>query len=183
MEFLSRSQIQSLLGVPNTRNINRILQNMSTYLNAKRLNQNVYYLNKKGREYIGTDKRPPALKQLEHKLMRNDLYLYYNVPSSWQTEHEIEWYEGKKKHKLISDAFFKQDQTYFFIEVDYKQKMTVNCSKIELYSKLFPLLEVEHRVDCVLIFYTLTEARRQRLMKECEKKKVTCGVFTKEDME
>lgn len=183
MDFLSRSQIQRLLQVSNVRNINRILLNMSKYLNSTRLHENIYYLNKKGRDYIGSEKPPVKVKQLEHKLMRNDMYMYYDFPQTWQTEHPIEWRDRhKKSHKIISDAFFFQDKSYYFVEVDHKQAMTANRSKIELYSQLFPTLEKEYGVDCVLLFYTTTETRKLKLMEHCGKNGITCGVFTKEDM-
>lgn len=181
---MSRSQIQKLLNVPNVRNINRILLNMSKYLNSKRLHENVYYLNKAGRHYIGMKKEPPKPKQLEHRLMRSDMYMYYDCPKNWKSEHPIEWQDRQRnKKKIISDAFFSQDSTYFFIEADHKQTMKKNFDKIDLYSELFPLMEKEYKVDCVLIFYTLSDARKQRLMDYCTEKGITCGVFTKDDMQ
>ncbi len=164
--------------------MNRILQNMSKYLNSTRLHENIYYLNKKGHDYIGSSKKQASVKQLEHKLMRNDMYMYYDFPETWQTEHKIQWKDRNRKgHTLISDAFFYQDKSYFFVEVDHKQSMSKNMEKIDLYSHLFPVLEKEYGVDCALLFYTTTEIRKQRLMKYCEEKGVVCGVFTKEDMQ
>jgi Replication-relaxation len=180
---MSRSQIQKLLNISNVRNMNRILMNMSKYLNSKRLHENVYYLNKDGRQYIGTNRNPAKPNQIEHKLMRSDMYMYYDFPDTWKPEHPIEWMDKKRnKKRIISDAFFSQDQTYFFVEVDHKQAMTKNMNKIDSYTELFPLLEKEYNVDCVLVFYTMTEARKKRLMKYCEEKGVTCGVFTKDDI-
>lgn len=154
------------------------------YLNSKRMYENVYYMNKTGREYIGMEKQLPKPNQLEHKVMRSDMFLYFDCPDSWEPEHLIKWH-GKREEikRIIPDAFFIREGTQYFVEVDNKQTMKKNMDKIDLYAEILPALEKEYKMDCILIFYTQSEARKMRLYEYCTEKGVTCGAFVKNDLE
>lgn len=185
MGVLSRSQLQKVVGVYNIRTMNDILSSMGTYLNHTRMHENVYYLSKQGREFIGSSNVVKKTSQLEHKLMRNDMYIYYDYPSTWQKEKPFTLTDGrtKEKTKIIADAFFEMGNTHYFIEIDCQQKMIANFRKIDMYSIMLPKYEKAYQLDTMLIFYTNSEFRQRKLMKYAEEKGVTCGVFTRRDLE
>lgn len=88
--FATRSQIQTLHDLGSTRNANRILKDMSKYLNSFRVTENIYYLNKEGLDFLGLDKQPLNKNmQIEHHLMKNDMYIYFGLPDDWETERPI----------------------------------------------------------------------------------------------
>ncbi len=183
MEVLSRSQLQRILQIDNVRTINAILSSMSTYLNHTRLHENAYYLNKKGRDYLGSDKVVNKTNQLEHKLMRNDLRIYYDYPKDWKNEPELIIKMNGQREKISPDATFTMQGTNIFIEVDNKQSMVNNYKKIDFYARAFPTIAYKSGSEPMLVFYTKTEVRRNKLFEYAESKGVSIGVFTKEDME
>ncbi|AIW03661.1 replication initiation protein [Bacillus phage Pascal] len=185
MGVLSRSQLQKIVGVYNVRTMNDILSSMGTYLNHTRMMENVYYLSKQGRELIGSTNIVKKTSQLEHKIMRNDMYIYYDYPTTWEPEKPFIITDGKtrEKTKIIADAFFKMDNAHYFIEVDCQQKMIANYRKIDQYAKLFPMYEQKYKVSCMLIFYTNSEFRQKKLTQYAEKNGVEIGVLSRRDLE
>jgi len=185
MGVLSRSQLQKIVGVHNVRTMNDILSSMGTYLNHTRMMENVYYLSKQGREFIGSNTIVKKTSQLEHKVMRNDMFIYYDYPTTWEQEKPFTFTDGKtrEKTKIIADAFFTMDNAHYFIEVDCQQKMIANYRKIDQYAKLFPAYERKYNVDCMLVFYTNSEFRQKKLIQYAEKNGVVIGVLTRRDLE
>lgn len=136
LSYLSRSQIQRLHDLGSNRNACRVLKNMEQYLNSFRVEENIYYLNKNGRERVGcTDVRNKTL-QYRHFIMRNDLYIYLHRPSVWEAEYNIE-IDGIK---IIPDVMYRRkvmnEDRYFFGEIDNEQIMAKNKEKIERYKAL-----------------------------------------------
>ncbi|MBT2696323.1 hypothetical protein J7E79_02590 [Bacillus sp. ISL-40] len=82
---------------------------------------------------------------------------------------------------LIPDATFTLKGNYYFLEVDRTQSMSDNKKKIELYSKLNPLMEKQFNQAPTLVFYTMTPLRQEKLKEICKYYKVNCRVYTKED--
>jgi len=184
MGVLSRSHFQKLLDIENKRTINDILSSMGTYLNHKRLHENVYYLSKQGRDYVGSTEIINKSAQLEHKLMRNDVRIYYGCPPGWKNEAEVVIKtRDLKEVKMIADASFEMQGTTFIVEIDNKQSMANNYKKIDFYARAFPVLERSNRKDLVLLFYTNTEFRKQKIDSYCKDKNITAWVFTKRDLE
>jgi hypothetical protein len=101
---LKRSQLQMILGISDVRMMNRILYRMRKYLNHVYLDEYAYYLNKKGREAVGPDKEFRKNSQIEHYLMRNDVYIFYHYPKDWQVECPVTWKEKGKEYRIIADA-------------------------------------------------------------------------------
>ena len=180
LECMSRSQLQSLFQLKSVRNANRVLYNMSPFLNHKRLHENVYYLSQKGRQHIGSEKTKPSLTQLEHKVRRNDIYLYYGCPKDWKVERPNEWRIQGEQYKLICDARFSLHGVICFVEVDLKQKMLENKKKIRLYRSLFQALGEQ---QALLIFYTTTQVRKERILTWCKEYKINAEILTIEDFE
>ncbi|MGE7216564.1 replication-relaxation family protein [Priestia koreensis] len=178
---LSRKQLQVMMGLK-TRNMNLILNQMSKYLNHIRLKENVYYLNKKGREMIGATKEFRANNQIAHRMMCNDIYIYYHYPTTWRSEAASIWKEQGKEYKLVSDARFIYHDIVYFVEADHKLPMYKNQRKIELYASLFRTLKrTGEGRDLTLLFFTTTSIRKDKLEKLCAKENVPCEVLTVED--
>jgi hypothetical protein len=166
--FLSRSQIQRLHRLGGVRNANRVLNEMSDYLNTVRLDENVYYLNAAGRDRVGATKVLKKTHQVTHHLMRNSLYLAHGCPSTWKIEVKL---SVKGEVTVIADALFTMAGRYFICEVDNTQKMSENRAKVEKYRRLIELGVFEKAPK--LIWITTTEYRRKQLAKLCEGLDVT----------
>ncbi|MFC0271148.1 replication-relaxation family protein [Metabacillus herbersteinensis] len=145
------------------RNVQKVLQRMgecvSSFINERK---NIYYLNKEGRERIGATKVRKKSLMITHFLMRNDLYIFLGKPFSWKNEVKIKI--PKTKVSIVADAIFNIDKEHdYFIEVDYKQSMHKNDSKIKRYRQLH-----EYNPNFMLIWVTTTHFRKVRLQSLCE---------------
>lgn len=67
--------------------------------------------------------------QVQHKLMRNDAYIYFK-PTGWKTEREF-----LKPVAITPDAYFYSGSTYKFLEVDNVQRWHINVGKMEKYQQ------------------------------------------------
>ncbi|NRD81175.1 replication-relaxation family protein [Bacillus sp. BRMEA1] len=188
MRFATREQLQIKHQLGTDRNALKILGSMKEYLQVKtHQGRNIYYLNAKGRELVGSTIEAKWSLQIEHHLMRNDMYLYYYCPKDWRIEEPIQF-----KYKegftyvditLIPDATFTLTGNYYFLEVDRTQSMADNKKKIELYSKLNPVMKEQFNQIPTLVFYTISTLRRDKLKDLCTEYKVNCRVYTKEDIQ
>lgn len=143
--------------------------------------EKVIYLNKAGREMIGSTKEVKKTPLIEHSLLRNDVYLYFNCPVGWKTEHAIEIekvvpetlemkIKGLKpvvKKKIISDATFIRNGYFHLIEIDNTRNMSDNKKKIALYTEVMPFIK-QHIP--VLLFFTTSDVRKKRLEAWCKGK-------------
>ncbi|WEA46781.1 replication-relaxation family protein [Priestia aryabhattai] len=163
LDFLSRSQIQTLHNLGSDRNAQKFLKSIDKYVHSFREGENVYYLSKEGRERVECNKVRKKTIQARHYLMRNSLYIAYGCPSTWENEVALE-VEGYTK--IICDANFEDNGRDHIIEVDYTQKMSVNKNKIEKYRILSQLGVFE--TPPMFIWMTTTEYRRKQLLKMCE---------------
>jgi hypothetical protein len=114
--------------------------------------------------------------------MRNEIWLHYYCPKNWRTEEPITFTEGLSQYVIIPDATFTIEGKYYFLEVDRTQSMADNKKKIELYSKLQPLIQQQFKIPPTLVFYTLTPLRSKKLKSLCKEYEVNCLVYTKEDL-
>lgn len=159
--YLSRSQIQRIHQLGGDRNARKVLADMKQFLSSFREGETVYYLNKEGRERIGSQTVRKKTLQAKHYLMRNELYIAFGQPETWKNEPKI---GTKKTGFIIADAMFTVDGRYYFVEVDCTQKMSVNRRKIEKYKKF---KETGLLTNFELIWLTTTEYRRGQLKKLC----------------
>ncbi|WP_352524872.1 replication-relaxation family protein [Heyndrickxia oleronia] len=157
MDYLTRAQIQAIHNLKGDRNANRILFDMSEYLSSFRHEaQKVYYLNKAGRERIKCDVVRVKTPQIQHFLLRNELWIYLGKPSSWKNEMKIK----VKDISLVTDAMFHiNKRTMAFVEVDVSQSMKVNKMKMDKYQKIKEMTGNEFHV----IWITELESRRIKL--------------------
>ena len=178
--FLSRSQIQEMHDLKSDRNAQRVLKNMRKYLNVERLEENVYYLNKTGRSYIGSDKVYTKSQQIRHILLRNQLYIYLKCPTHWDIEKEVIL---NGKFYVKPDVLFTTDRLYF-AEIDVTQKMSVNKAKIEQYARMkdTKMFHVEYGYFPKLIWVTKTKVKKERLIQLCREKGLQHVVYTQADI-
>lgn len=161
--FVSRSQLQRIHKLGGDRNANRVLAGMREYLCTVRLEENVYYLSKEGRERVGCPRALKKTGQVEHYLMRNMLYIAFGCPSSFCREMKL---EVPGEVTVIADALFSRDNRYYICEVDNKQQMAANRAKINKYRRTVALGVFKQ--PPVFVWLTTTEYRRQELAKLCE---------------
>lgn len=136
---------------------------MEQYLNSFRDGENIYYLNKEGRERVNATRVLKKTTQARHYIMRNSLYIAYDCPSTWKNEIK---FEVPKQVRVIADAYFIKDKRYHIVEVDHTQKMAKNKNKVERYRKLMELGVFEE--PPLFIWITTTELRSKQLTELCE---------------
>jgi hypothetical protein len=168
--------LQQIHDLKSYRNACRVVKQLEPYINETFHNrEKVLYLNKLGKEMIGSQKEGKK-GFAEHTLLRNEVYLYYRCPRTWENEYVIEYIEPSQtkpgfeikganyslsnKKRIVSDASFRQNGTLYLIEVDHEQKMIENKKKIESYRELLKAWKNE---PVVIAFFTKTPYRKDQL--------------------
>ena len=137
-DYMNRSQLQAIHNLKSDRNANRFLNDMSEYLCSFRNGlENVYYLSKEGRERVKCDVIRKKTPQIQHFLLRNQLWIHLNCPSGWENEIKIE----AGNTSIVCDAKYTANNIPVFVEVDISQPMSVNKKKIEKYKKIQELTD------------------------------------------
>ncbi|WP_147536112.1 replication-relaxation family protein [Bacillus marasmi] len=173
-DFLSREQLQKMHELGQTRNAQRVLGNMSEYLSYfTEERKKVYYLNAAGRERVQAEKVRKKTVQVNHFLMRNDLFIAKGKPSTWKNEVKISI--PNSSLSLVADAVYTSNKLHHFVEVDYKQAMSQNTEKIKRYKELYTF-----NPQFVLVWVTTTPYRKKRLEALCEGLK--CQVYLWDDI-
>ncbi|MBA2872417.1 hypothetical protein HNQ85_002726 [Anoxybacillus calidus] len=67
------------------------------------------------------------------------------------------------------------------MEVDSQQQMTKNQRKIKQYSSLFRVMQRQNVVDPILLWYTVSPVRKEKLEQWCKEYGVSCEVLCKHD--
>ena len=141
------------------------MKNLEDYTNHFRDLENVYYLNKKGRELVGSKKVVAKTPNYLHTLMRNDIYIHFKQPKLWVSEYKVHAPAGI----FIADALFSVDGTQYFLEVDRLQKMSENYNKLKRY-KEFGEAGLWQKVHGgrfpIILFYTDKDKRKQQLIEK-----------------
>jgi hypothetical protein len=132
---------------------------MSEYLSSFRHVENIYYLNKKGRERVKAQKVCKKTSHVNHYLMRNSLYISLGCPVTWKNEIKLKAGDVQ----IIADALFEEKKIVHIIEVDNTQKMLENKKKIEKYR------EILKRTGATIKFHwiTTTHNRQKQLLELC----------------
>ena len=172
-DFLTRDQLNKYLDLGTIRNTNRVLNNLSNYLQCVRNGyQSIYYLNREGRIYVGCDKVRKKGGHIEHIVMRNEFWLFYKCPKDWKNEVKIS--DGITS--IIVDGMFSRNGFQHFLEVDNLQTMKENREKIKRYKSLMDSLVKQMGYYPTVIWLTATELRRKQLEEACGGLK--CKVYT-----
>jgi hypothetical protein len=133
---------------------------MDEYLSCFRHGENVYYLNKQGRERVNSAKICKKTMQVDHYLMRNWLYITLGCPSSWKNEIKI---KVRDLH-IVTDAKFEENGVINVVETDITQKMIENRKKVSNYRKFVEITRLKVRLHWV----TTTHNRQRQLYEICE---------------
>jgi hypothetical protein len=164
LDYLNRSQLQKMHRLGSNRNATRVLKDMSELISSFRHGENVYYLNKKGRELVKSKKICKKTIQVNHYLMRNWLYIDLGSPLSWKNEMEIN-IESLNLSVICDAMFFNKDQMNI-VEVDFSQKMNANREKIKKYKRLKE--EGAFMIAPKFHWVTTTYNRQRKLLELCE---------------
>ena len=166
--FLSRNQLQRLHRLGGDRNAQKVLKHMEEYLCSFREEGYgaVYYLNRIGRQMIGSQKIVRRTLQIRHSLMRTDFYLYMGCPINWK--HEVKVTDGNTT--IVTDVHFTKNRVHHFLEVDNTQSMAENSAKIKRYKQMFDrgLFQKEFGYFPTLHVVTVSKIRLKRFMDLCE---------------
>lgn len=168
LTYATREQLQVIEGLGGDRNAHRILFRMEREkaISSIRMERKVYYLSNRGKEQIGSAQGDLKRSQIKHTIMRNDLYIKLGMPSNWQKEIPVK-FKGVKDY-LIPDAMYNVGAKFYFIEIDNQQAMRTNYDKIERYKELFRAVFHQYREHPTLIWYTLSDVRKEKLEKACK---------------
>jgi hypothetical protein len=139
------------------RNANRFLKSMEEYLGTFRHGmENVYYLNKAGRDRIGCETIRKKTPNVKHFLIRNQLWIHLQKPYTWENEIKVKVGDTA----IVCDAkFTAKGNIPVFVEVDVTQPMIKNRAKIEKYKKIKDMTGQPFH----LVWITELDGRRAKL--------------------
>ena len=157
----------------------RVVKQLSPYIHETLFNkEKVIYLSKEGRQLIGSMKEVKKNMLIEHTLLKNEAYLYFNCPIDWKTEYVIETKERvpsfdiqfkgvslNNKKKVVSDASFSRNGYFYLIEIDNTRGMGDNHKKIESYTEAFQIIQDQLGLLPSLHVFT-TNSNRKRKFEE-----------------
>lgn len=175
LTYATREQLQIINNLGGERNAQRILQRMEKdkLIKAVRYEKKIYYLSNRGKQQIGSSQGELKKVWIQHTLMRNDLYISLGMPDTWKKEWPVKWGENK----LIPDASFKRKGKFAFVEIDNQQTMQTNKEKIKLYKDLFKAIFNQYSHQPTLIWYTLSDIRKNKLKEACTKAGVKFVIY------
>lgn len=147
---------------------------MSQYVGTFRHGlENVYYLNKAGRERVQCDVIRKKTPNIQHYLLRNQMWMALKYPRTWENEIKIKVGDVS----IVCDAkYVLKGGVHVFVEVDVSQPMATNQKKIEKYKKMQELTGQPFH----LLWITELESRREKLKSMCEG--LNANVYTINDI-
>lgn len=167
LDFLTRDQLSRYFDLGKVSNTNRVLRNLSEYLMCIREGyQSIYYLSKVGREYVDCEKIRKKGGHVHHTVMRNEFWLYYGCPRDWKNEIKVS--DGKAT--VTVDAMFTKSLMHHFLEIDNKQTMKENRTKIARYKELYTNGLITQKLGHfpTIVWMTTTELRKKQLLEACK---------------
>ncbi|HLR71975.1 MAG TPA: replication-relaxation family protein, partial [Pseudogracilibacillus sp.] len=119
LTYATSEQLQLINNLGGNRNARRILFEMEqdNLIKSTMHERKIYYISNKGSDFIGKGNTRLNKTEIQHALMRNDLYIELGMPPTWKKEAKL---LVNDKVVLISDARFKRDNRYYFVEIDNK---------------------------------------------------------------
>lgn len=177
-----------------------VISKFKHYLNTTYFQkEKVFYLNKEGRNLIGSDNEITKASQIEHNLLRNESYIHFDFPLDWQLEKSLSYKldkpsvpgnnnievkadgrievktQGFEIKRVVSDAYFSRNGYEHFIEIDNTRDMKDNKKKIEQYQKGLKNMQK-------LEIFTTTNNRKEKFQKWCSEAKIAANVYTYEEI-
>jgi hypothetical protein len=180
---VSVKQLHEILKIGTYRHTCRVISKLEPYLHVFRSQQKLVYLNKDGRQLIGSEKEIKKSVLFDHMLLANDAFIYYNCPVDWQREYIIETEQEQEfsfaiqvkglivatKKKIIPDAVFKRDGYVYLIEIDNTRTMQDNRKKIEKYKEMWTEIRKQFNLQPKICIFTKSEKRKKEFAQLCEK--------------
>lgn len=166
LDYLTIKQLKQLHDLKSDGNACRVMKQLELYVNHFFEGQNVYYLNSKGREIVSSDKIRKKITNVDHYLMRNDLYIALGCPQSWQNEIKIISRSNKGNITVVTDAHFTHHSKHYLIEIDNTQKMSKNRIKIDKYRRLIERNAFKGMPT--IMWVTTTKYRQKKLLELCD---------------
>ena len=173
--------LQQIHDLKSYRNACRVVKQLSPYIHETYFEkEKVIYLNKEGRELIGSTKEMKKNSLMQHTLLANEIYLYFNCPFDWKREYTLEMEHsnltgisfngiGLVKKKVVSDAAFSRNGYLHLIEIDNKRDMADNRKKINNY--------LENMKPNYKLYIFTTTKQRKRKFEEWLKKRGEVFLF------
>lgn len=184
---VSVKQLHEILKLGTYRHTCRVISQLDTYLHVSRSQQKIVYLNKSGRELIGSNREVKKSVLFDHMLLCNDAYIYYNCPVDWKREYAIETSQEPEygfsiqikgvsvaKKKIIPDAIFERDGYVHLVEIDNTRTMLDNRKKVERYKEMWEDIRHHFNTQPKLCIVTKSEKRGRDFRSWCEK--LVCDV-------
>lgn len=170
-------QLHEVLKMGSYRNTCKIVNQLEKYLHVDRSKYKIVYLNKEGREFIGSEKEIKKSQLFEHMLLANEVFIYYECPITWEREYsfeieqkpsnlgfiKVEGLNVSKIIKIVCDAFFERNGYTYLIEIDNTRKMIDNRKKIQKYLDLWPMIREKYQNPRLCIF-TKSEKRKKTFL-------------------
>ncbi|QWH60219.1 hypothetical protein EXW39_08550 [Bacillus mycoides] len=178
LKFATRRHLMAVHDMGGIRNANRILKDLSPYVNNTVYQKEyVYYLNKKGRELFDDTEKIVPNSRLAHSLMRNEAWLYLFCPDDWQIEATIRYKVNDTKKTIIPDVKFRDEEGILnAVEIDRTQMMNINSEKMNRYGEFTTYYKNKYNGKVPIIhFFTVTEYRQKTL----EQFAIKNGVYVK----
>ncbi|WP_237049332.1 replication-relaxation family protein [Lentibacillus amyloliquefaciens] len=176
LTYATRRQLQVINNLSGDRNAHRILHDMERdrLISSIRKEQKIYYLTNTGKQQIGSSQAELKQSWVTHVLMRNDLYIELGMPGDWRKEVPA---KINGEMLLIPDAMFTRNGESHFVEIDNKQKMQTNIEKIKKYKKLSDAVFGQLNHTPTLIWYSLSDIRKEKLKSACERYGVKFKIY------
>lgn len=179
---VSVKQLSEILNVGTYRHTCRVIKQLSPYLNEIRSKQKIVYLNKEGRQLIGSENELKSPGQLEHRLMANDAFIHFSCPYDWRREESIEIKSRSSfasgiiikglntinQKIIIPDAMFSRNGYLHLVEIDNTRKMVDNRKKIESYKELWKDLHNHIKLTPKLCYFTCSDKRKKEIEILCK---------------
>ncbi|GIN60552.1 hypothetical protein J27TS8_05450 [Robertmurraya siralis] len=180
---VSVKQLHEILRLGSYRHTCRVVSQLEEYLNVVRSQQKIVYLNKEGRQLIGSEREIKKSVLFDHMLLNNEAYIYYGCPSDWKREYTIEITQEPefsfgiqikgmsitKKKTIISDAVFSRDGYIHLVEIDNTRSMQDNRKKIQKYKEMWTEIKSQFGQQPKLCIFTMSEKRKREFLSLCEK--------------
>jgi hypothetical protein len=180
---VSVKQLHEILKIGTYRHTCRVISKIEPYLHVSRSQQKIVYLNKEGRQFIGSEKEVKKSVLFDHMLLANDAFIYYNCPVDWKREYVIETAQEPDfsfaiqvkgltvatKKKIIPDAVFTGNGYVNLIEIDNTRAMQDNRKKIEKYKEMWSEIRKQFNLQPKLCIFTRSEKRKKEFSQLCEK--------------
>lgn len=185
-------QLHEILQPGSYRHTCRLIKQLEEYLHVVRSNQKIVYLNKDGRNLIGSDKEVKKSVMFDHMLLCNQAYVYYNCPLDWKREYAIETTQEPEysfgiqikglnvvnKQTLIPDALFSRNGYVYLIEIDNTRAMADNRKKIAKYREMWQEIIKYFGMMPKLCIFTLSDQRKREFEQLCTKMPVEIVTFS-----